>query len=124
MNHEAKYQTKQIGEIKDERIANRMIYASAFKFNITNFGMLEYSKIPRELKRILGVEDNIPIEYIGKNCLLWEVIQYKKIMIGDNVEWIRFPIGFCWNKTQYLDENNNVKYSWRGELYKIGCLPV
>jgi hypothetical protein len=34
MNHEAKYQSIKIGEIKDERIANRMIYASTFTFNL------------------------------------------------------------------------------------------
>jgi len=33
-NHEAKYQSIKIGNIKDNRIANRMIYASTFKFNI------------------------------------------------------------------------------------------
>jgi len=34
MNHEAKFQSIKIGEVKDERIANRMIYASAFTFNL------------------------------------------------------------------------------------------
>jgi hypothetical protein len=34
MNHEAKFQSIKIGEVKDERIANRMIYASAFTFTL------------------------------------------------------------------------------------------
>lgn len=34
MFHEAKFQSIKLGEIKDERIANRMIYASTFTFNL------------------------------------------------------------------------------------------
>jgi len=45
MNHEAKFQTKKIGKIGDKRIANRMIYASTFKFNIVNFGLLSIKQI-------------------------------------------------------------------------------
>lgn len=45
MNHEAKFQTRKIGKVCDKRIANRMIYASTFKFNIINFGLLSISQV-------------------------------------------------------------------------------
>lgn len=53
MNHEAKFQTKKIGKIADKRIANRMIYASTFKFNIVNYGILPIGLCSNQLYKII-----------------------------------------------------------------------
>ena len=53
MTHEAKYQTHNIGVVRDDRIANRMIYASTLKFNVCNFGNMAIGKIPKEQLKIL-----------------------------------------------------------------------
>jgi hypothetical protein len=60
MNHEAKFQSIKIGEVKDERIANRMIYASTFTFNLKKCGdmicqinnNIRYIIFPHLLERI------------------------------------------------------------------------
>lgn len=111
MNHEAKFQSLKIGEIKDERIANRMIYASAFTFNLKKvkkvrdldkkqililFPHLELTEY--EIFNMTVEHQNLLIRRRGENDI-WKVYYDCNTRYANNQE----------NIDWYKDENNKWK---------------
>jgi hypothetical protein len=110
MNHEAKFQSIKIGEIKDGRIANRMIYASTFTFNLkqahkikdlnkdkfTIFPHLEYTE--EEMENMTEEEYNTKITQVKSHDLWVQFLECNKLYANnqEEIDW-------------YKDENGN----WR-----------
>lgn len=110
MNHEAKFQSIKIGEIKDERIANRMIYASTFTFNLkqavrvrdlkkdifTIFPHLDYTD--EEMLNMTDEEYQEKIRNIRTHELWTEFLECNKLYANnqEEIDW-------------YKDENGNWK---------------
>jgi len=98
MNHEAKFQSIKIGEIKDERIANRMIYASTFTFNMrqahrirdlnkdkfTIFPHLEYTE--EEISAMTEEEYNTKITKVKSHELWTEFLECNKLYANNQEE--------------------------------------
>jgi len=109
MNHEAKFQSIKIGEIKDGRIANRMIYASTFTFNLRQANKIKDLKEDKftifphlksteeEINNMTEEEFNTHILY-NDNPLWLQFLECNRLY-GNNQEEIDW----------YKDENGN----WR-----------
>jgi hypothetical protein len=109
MNHEAKFQSIKIGEIKDGRIANRMIYASTFTFNLRQAHTIKELKEDKftifphlksteeEINNMTEEEFNTHILY-NDNPLWLQFLECNRLY-GNNQEEIDW----------YKDENGN----WR-----------
>lgn len=115
MNHEAKFQSIKIGEIKDERIANRMIYASTFTFNLkqavrvrdlkkdifTIFPHLDYTD--EEMLNMTDEEYQEKIRNIRTHELWTEFLECNKLYANnqEEIDW-------------YKDENGNWRENAKG----------
>jgi hypothetical protein len=115
MNHEAKFQSIKIGEIKDERIANRMIYASTFTFNLkqavrirdlkedifTIFPHLDYTD--EEMLNMTEEEYQEKIRNIRTHELWVQFLECNKLYANnqEEIDW-------------YKDENGNWRENAKG----------
>jgi hypothetical protein len=103
MNHEAKFQSIKIGEIKDGRIANRMIYASTFTFNLkqahkikdlnkdkfTIFPHLEYTE--EEMENMTEEEYNTKITQVKSHELWVQFLECNKLYANnqEEIDWYK-----------------------------------
>lgn len=94
MNHEAKFQSIKIGEITDDRIANRMIYASTFTFNLRKVKSL--GELDKKQRIIIYPNYERLCEEYGKR-----IINSKTLVEINELEMPNPPESIDW----YKDEN-------------------